>query len=277
METSPGALKGLEHGTLRLEGFDYAYSVGPDHGPPLVLMHGLSGNQRTWKPVLPYLIDRFQIYAIDQRGHGLSGHPGEYDIGLMAEDAVRFLEARVQEKAFLVGHSMGARIALRLAADRGDLLKAVVLEDPPLGFGPSIEGHREVFEFWLEVCRMDISEEAMAAEILKFNGDGDEDQAAYKAQTLHQLDPEVLDLALQKKLWPGAGFEAAFAQVRCPGLLLQSDTAFGGVMDEDLSAIAELKSENWTWKRFEGVGHSIHYEVTEEFCKLLTSFFQRSL
>ena len=107
---------------------------------------------------------------------------------------------------------------------------------------------------------MEVFEDAMAAEILKFNGDGDEDQAAYKAQTLHQLDPEVLDLALQKKLWPGTGFEAEIAQVSCPGLLLQADTAFGGVMDEDLSAISELKSKNWTWKRFEGVGHSIHYE-----------------
>ena len=104
---------------------------------------------------------------------------------------------------------------------------------------------------------------------------GDEDQAAYKAQTLKQLDPEVLDLALQKKLWPGEGWETEFAQVSCPALLLQSDTACGGVMDEDLNAIEELKAENWTWKRFEGLGHSIHYERTEEYCELLRSFFQK--
>ena len=148
MESYSGALKGLERGTLRLEGFDYAYSVGPDHGPPLVLMHGLSGNQRTWNPVLPYLIDRFRIYAIDQRGHGLSGHPGDYDICLMAEDAVRFLETRVQEKAFLVGHSMGARIALRLAAERGDLLKAVVLGGSAAGnLGPASRGTERYSSF----------------------------------------------------------------------------------------------------------------------------------
>lgn len=272
MEASSGALRGLELGSLSLDGYQYAYSVGPNNGPPLVLMHGLSGNQRTWKPVLPYLTDHYQVYAIDQRGHGLSGHPGAYDIGLMTEDAVRFIETVVQEKAFLVGHSMGARIALCLAADRGDLLKALVLEDPPLGFGPAIEGLRDVFEFWLNVCRKGLSESAMAKEILEFNGDGDEDQAAYKAQTLHQLDPEVLELALQKRLWPGTGFEAKFAKVTCPALLMQSDTACGGVMDEDLSTFAELKADNWTWKRFEGVGHSIHYEITEAFCELVASF-----
>ena len=277
MAPSSTALTGLEFRTLRLDGFDYAYSVGPENGPPLVLMHGLSGNQRTWKPVLPYLIDHYQVFTIDQRGHGWSGNPGAYDIGLMAEDAVRFLETVVQEKAFLVGHSMGARIALRLAADRGDLLKAVVLEDPPLGFGPTIEGHRQLFEFWLTVCRKGLSESAMADEILEFNGDGDEDQAAYKAQTLHQLDPDVLDLALQKRLWPGVGFEAEFAKVSVPALLLQSDTACGGVMDEDLSSIAELNAENWTWKRYEGVGHSIHYEITEDFCVLVKDFFDMQL
>ena len=274
MEAGSAGLRGLELRTLSLDGFDYAYSVGPDNGPPLVLMHGLSGNQRTWKPVLRYLIDHYHLFAIDQRGHGWSGHPGDYNIGLMAGDAVRFLQDVIGEKVYLIGHSMGARIALRLAANHGELLKAVVLEDPPLGFGPSIEGHRELFEFWLEVCRKGLSESAMAEEILEFNGDGDEDQAAYKAQTLHQIDPEVLNLALQKKLWPGLGFEQEFAQVRCSGLLLQSDTACGGVMDEDLGAIAELEADNWTWKRFEGVGHSIHYEKTEAFCRLVRDFFE---
>ena len=273
MEASSAGLRGLELHSLSLDGFDYAYSVGPDNGPPLVLMHGLSGNQRTWKPVLPYLIERYQLFTIDQRGHGWSGHPGKYHIDMMAWDAVRFFQDVIGEKVYLVGHSMGARIALRLAADHRDLLKAVVLEDPPLGFGPSIEGLRNVFEFWLEVSRKGLSEAAMAKEILEFNGDGDEDQAAYKAQTLHQLDPEVLDLALQKRLWPGSGFEDEFAQVPCPGLVLQSDTACGGVMDEDLSTISELEADNWTWKRFEGVGHSIHYERTEEFCRIVKDFF----
>ena len=239
-------------------------------------MHGLSGNQRTWKPVIPYLIDHYQLFLIDQRGHGLSGNPGKYDIGLMADDAVTFLETTVKQPVFLVGHSMGGRIAMRLAAYRGDLLRAVVLEDPPLGFGPSIEGHKSTFEFWLQLCRKALSEAEMTEQILVFNGDGDEDQAAYKAQTLYQMDPEVLDLALQKKLWPGAGFEKEFAQITCPALMLQSDTEYGGVMDENLSAIPELQAENWTWKRFEGVGHSIHYEQTEEFCRLLRELFERA-
>jgi len=266
----------LQPKQLSLGELSYAFSEGPNNGPPLLLMHGLSGNQRTWRPVLPYLLDHFQVFTIDQRGHGLSSHPGEYNIGLMTNDAVHFLETVVQKKIFVVGHSMGARIALRLAATRGDLVNAVVLEDPPLAFGPTIEGHRKVFEFWLELCRKGLPESEMAEELLEFNGDGDEDQARYKAQTLKQLDPEVLDLALQKKLWPGAGFEAEFSQVSCPAMLLQSDTACGGVMDDDLSSIEELNADNWRWKRFEGVGHSIHYEKTEDYCELISGFFQNN-
>ena len=269
------SLGDLDSSFISIGDFEYAYSIGPDNGPPLLLMHGLSGNQRTWEPVLPYLMDHYQIITIDQRGHGLSGNPGEYNIDLMANDAVQFLETVVRQKAFLVGHSMGGRIAMRLAATRGDLLEAVILEDPPLGFGPSIEGHREVFEYWLQLCRKGISESVMAKEILEFNGGGDEDQAAYKAQTLNQLDPEVLALALDKKLWPGTGIEEEFCRITCPALLLQSDTACGGVMDEDLGSIEELKAENWTWERFEGVGHSIHYERKEEYCELLREFFNK--
>lgn len=273
MEVRPKEIEGLELCSLRLDWFDYAYSVGPDNGPALLLMHGLSGNQRTWKPLMPYLKDHYQVFAIDQRGHGLSGHPGAYHIGLMTDDAVQFIESVIGRPTYLVGHSMGARIALRLAASRGDLLKSVVLEDPPLGFGPTIEGLRSVFEFWLSLCRKGMPEETMATEILEFNGDGDEDQARYKAQTLKQLDPAVLDLALQKKLWDGWSFLAEFSKVTCPSVLLQADVKCGGVMDEDLSKVPELQAENWSWEHFEGVGHSIHYERTEDFCGLLKDFF----
>lgn len=273
MGSRSAELEGLELRSLALDGFEYAYSVGPKNGPPLLLMHGLSGNQRTWKPLMPYLKDHYQVYAIDQRGHGLSGHPGVYDIGLMTNDAIQFVESVIGEKTYLIGHSMGARIALRLAASRGDLLRAVVLEDPPLGFGPTIEGLKSIFEFWLSLCRKQISEKDMAAEILEFNGDGDEDQARYKAQTLKQLDPWVLDLALQRKLWDGWSFLEEFSKVRCPAMLMQADTKCGGVMDEDLSKIPELQAENWSWEYFEGVGHSIHYEITEEFCHRVRSLF----
>ena len=128
---------------VQLGEVEYAYSEGPGNGPMLVLMHGLSGNRHSWDPVLPYLIDHYKLYLVDHRGHGFSTHlPGHYHVDVMTEDAARFIKEVVGESAFVLGHSMGARVALHLAARHGDLTKKIVLEDPPLGYGPSLEAIR---------------------------------------------------------------------------------------------------------------------------------------
>jgi pimeloyl-ACP methyl ester carboxylesterase len=265
----------LQPNQLSLGELSYAFSEGPDNGPPLVLMHGLSGNQQTWNSVIPHLVDQYKLFTVDHRGHGLSSHhQGEYHVDSMVEDLTRFIEEVIGGHVFVVGHSMGGRIALKLAASHPSLTRAIILEDPPLAYGSSIEESRFVFEFWLELTRKNLSEEDMVREIANFNDNDDLEAARYKAQTLRQMDSKVLELALDKQLWPGSGFEEQFSLVQCPALLLQADTACGGVMDEDLSSMTELQAANWSWKRFPEAGHSIHAEMPESFAQMVHTFLQ---
>lgn len=109
------------------------YVVGPKNGPSLVLIPGQGADWKTYRKVLPLLSENYHVYAVDIRGHGKSDWAtGDYTFTSIGRDMTAFLESVVQEPAIISGNSSGGLIALWLAANRPDLVKAIILEDPPL-------------------------------------------------------------------------------------------------------------------------------------------------
>lgn len=85
----------------------------------MVLLHGLASNARIWDLVAPLLARRYRVFALDQRGHGLSDKPDDgYDFPTIVRDLAAFVDALALERPALVGHSWGASVALQYAASR---------------------------------------------------------------------------------------------------------------------------------------------------------------
>lgn len=99
------------------------------HGPPVVLVHGMTGSAADWVPARRALQDQFRVLTYDRRGRGRSGDGEGYAFEAELDD-LRAVLAHVGEPAHLVGHSFGARIALEVAADRD--LRSLTLYEPPL-------------------------------------------------------------------------------------------------------------------------------------------------
>jgi len=115
----------VEAGGLRLHYRDWG-----GEGEPLLLLHGLASNARIWDLTAPLLSGRFRVFALDQRGHGLSDKPeGGYDFASITGDVAAFVQALGLERPALVGHSWGANVALQFAADRPDGVSALALVD----------------------------------------------------------------------------------------------------------------------------------------------------
>jgi len=68
--------------SIRLHYLDWRGS-----GRPLILLHGLASSCRIWDLTAPILAQRFHVFALDQRGHGLSDKPGSYTFELHNEGA----------------------------------------------------------------------------------------------------------------------------------------------------------------------------------------------
>ena len=102
-------------------------TFGAAEGLPLILLHGMTDNSRSWSLLAPYLGDR-RIIALDLRGHGGSAAPlCCYGIDALADDLGGFMDALNIEKADIVGHSMGSFTAAVFAALHPDRVNRLVL------------------------------------------------------------------------------------------------------------------------------------------------------
>ena len=102
-------------------------------GEDLVLLHALGRSATDWAKVIERLSDGWRCVAIDLRGHGQSVWPGRYSFEVMADDIDHFADALGLKHFNLVGHSMGANVAWKLAARRPKRIGRLIIEDtvPP--------------------------------------------------------------------------------------------------------------------------------------------------
>jgi pimeloyl-ACP methyl ester carboxylesterase len=97
-------------------------------GEPVLLVMGLGSNAYGWQRTIPWLSERYEAIAFDNRGTGRSDVPaGAYSIEQMAEDAAAVLAAVGRDAAHVVGASLGGMIAQRFALAHPERLKSLVL------------------------------------------------------------------------------------------------------------------------------------------------------
>ena len=129
------------------DGIELSYDdFGGTEGKAVVLLHGLGSARSTWDPIVPVLTNQWRMLAFDQRGHGESSHAsGTYSLEYYVPDAITFCESVAAQPAILVGHSLGGVVAACVARTRPDLVRGLLLEDPPLYRGEPEEAANNAF------------------------------------------------------------------------------------------------------------------------------------
>jgi len=103
---------------------------GPAGGPPIVLLHGLSGSLNWYDRVVPLLADTFRLVRIDLLGHGSTGGPA-VDAPAQAQMVAAVLETLGVTDATIVGHSFGADVAVELAERSNRVIRVVAVAQAP--------------------------------------------------------------------------------------------------------------------------------------------------
>ena len=114
----------------RGDGIDIQLAQWKGEGRAILCVHGLTANCRCWDTMAASLAPRYKLIALDLRGRGLSEKPPE---GYFVEQHCRDIEAVIEnlgiERPILMGHSLGALIALVFTALRPELSVGLVLVD----------------------------------------------------------------------------------------------------------------------------------------------------
>lgn len=114
------------------DGVRLGYEDDGSGDPPIVLIHGWSSTSAFMRPLQELLAAQHRVVNVDLRGHGRSDAPDQdYGVGLFAEDVAWLVRTLEVESPVLVGHSLGAAVALDVAKAHRDCARALVLLDPP--------------------------------------------------------------------------------------------------------------------------------------------------
>jgi pimeloyl-ACP methyl ester carboxylesterase len=245
------------------------YAEGPASGPPLVLLHGGGDRWQHFLPIIPSLVIRWHVFALDLRGHGKSGHvAGQYRPEHYVEDVVRFLECQVAGRVNLFGHSLGGWIALLVAAQQKEKVEALILGDPPLNLDRflAFENSKERIDMWRDMRRL-VSSGLTVPELASSLSDSPFSvEARGWAKTLSQVDPDAVQYHAEGRLdeyVEKVDLAGSLRQLRCPVLLVQGDQSQGGIVsDEDVERVLALLADG-VYVRLEGKGHNLGLSTWE--------------
>ncbi|MEJ2869121.1 alpha/beta fold hydrolase [Actinomycetospora sp. OC33-EN08] len=244
---------------------------GRDDGPLLVLLHGAGNSHGTFGFVgegLEALGTRARLLAVDLRGHGVSPRtPAEYGLDAYTAD----VEALLDEvgPAHVVGNSLGGAIAWTLAQRRPELVRAALLEDPPLR-RVDLDAAAAVFGALRDQVRRwqatGATLETVAAVLGAMPGPGGRrpsdvqaaDAIEARAQGLLDVDPEALGAVADGTTL--ATIDLA-APPRVPVRVLAADEARGSVLPEAAAAALVAAHPDVTVRRWPDAGHVVHDEI----------------
>jgi esterase len=128
---------------------ELAHDAFGESGPPVVILHGLLGAARNWTSIAKELGASHRVFALDLRNHGRSPWAATMSFDEMADDVAAFIERHSLGAVTLIGHSLGGKVAMRLALTRPELIERMVVVDvAPVAyahtFGPFTEAMRQV-------------------------------------------------------------------------------------------------------------------------------------
>lgn len=128
------------------------FEAGPiaPKSPPLLLIHGWTGDPRIFAPQIAHFAERRRVVAVNLRGHGASDAPEEeYTPPGFADDIAWQCGQLGLPKPVVIGHSMGGAIALELCARYPDLALGLLMIDSPVLAPPGLRESPEIQQ-WLD-------------------------------------------------------------------------------------------------------------------------------
>ncbi len=243
-------------------------------GKPLIMLHGLFGSLDNWLGVGPKLAPTFHLYFVDLRNHGLSPHSDTMDYSLMAGDIAEFLDARHLDRAHVLGHSLGGKVAMQFALTYPSRVDRLVIVDiAPRKYAPE---HEPIFKALL------------ALDLKQFHS---------RSQMENALAPAIPDLTLRRFLLKNVGHDgqvykwkiplenifanyaklcealASTKQFEGPSLFLRGGQS-PYVSDADVPEIRKLFPQA-TIETIARARHWVHADAPDEFIRAVSDFLKQ--
>ena len=278
---------GVETGRSRrfaCNGVSLAYDdLGDADATPLVLLHGGATDRENWADVVALLAADNRLLPVDLAGYGESDRaPGNYSVPDHGKRIATLCEQVADSRGVIIGHSLGALVAAYVASTRPDVVRAAVLEEPPMfivepdiwpstTFGVFVPMLRSAME---DAQRSDDPVASLRSWVHSLPGYADmlgPDGVERSVRSWAKIDPVALgsgsDDPIDVRIWNGHDPDTP---IGCPVLVLRAEVtpAFAPEHEERFRRLAPQA----TFVLAEGSGHGIHIEKPEWFADQVRIF-----
>lgn len=134
-------------------------------GKPFIILHGFLGMSDNWKSLGGKFAEAgYEVHLLDQRNHGRSPHTEEMNYQVMAKDVADYCSSKNLQDSIILGHSMGGKTAMWVAAGHPGLVeKLIVVDISPKYYPPH---HQQILEALEELNEKSLSSRKEAEEFL---------------------------------------------------------------------------------------------------------------
>jgi pimeloyl-ACP methyl ester carboxylesterase len=283
------SLAGFQEKEFHAGGVSIRYAEGPRHGPPLVLLHGLARDWKSFSVLLPELSSGFHVFALDLRGHGGSSRVADgYRITDYALDVAAFLKQEIPGGAAIFGHSLGAEAGMCVAADKDCRVSALILGDPvisPENFTRSM--YDPIFLQLHKLILRGGSQEDLARGIgkIEIRVPGIDEALRIEelpgntmpvllewARCVKLTDPETLGMILNGSAFVGWDPAQILPRISCPALLLQGNPELDALLTDDDVRLALTLLPSAKHVKFPLLGHALFMQQPKPVLKEIASF-----
>lgn len=243
-------------------------------GKPLLILHGFLGMSDNWKTLGTQFAADFQVHLLDLRNHGRSMHSEEFSYEIMAQDVYNYCQAHTLEHINIIGHSMGGKVAMLLAATHPELVRKLIVADIGPKFYP--QHHQDILaglnavDFSKKPSRNEV-EEIMARYVSDFG------TRQFLMKNLFWQEPEQLAFRFNLAVFNNKMDEIGIALHKY--LIYKEPTLFirGGnskyILESDFENIKQ-HFPNSSIETIPNVGHWLHAENPTAFYQKVTSFLK---
>lgn len=242
-------------------------------GEPLIIIHGVFGMSDNWQTLGKRWSEDFQVHLLDMRNHGKSPHSEDFSYDLMSDDVLEYLDEHSITKAYIIGHSMGGKIAMLFAVLNEERVNKLIIADiAPKPYPPH---HEEIINALESLPLNTIASRSEAEEKFAISDYGtrqfllknlywkEKDQLAWRFN-LPVISREINEVG--ESLPPQAIYHG-------PTLFVRGGNS-GYIADEDLEEI-ETHFPKAELVTIAEAGHWLHAEKPKEFYDVVNKFLAK--
>lgn len=259
------------------DGIELFYTrTGNGDKPAIILAHGLTDSGLCWHQFASDLEEKYDLIMYDAYGHGKSSRVDPDKRFDLVEDLHELIKALELDKPALIGQSMGANTAVKLAAKYTGEVSILVLEDPPWSDHKRTQNsHHESMDEWKKKTLSAKEKSIKDLARLKKKESPNWEDAILKewAQSKHDMDPNFFDYYP----YSDNDWRKTAKKITIPTLIVTGDNERGAIVTPAIGMEAVQLLKKGEFGHISAAGHCVRYEQYQPYLRMVSLFLKRNI